>query len=268
MTRRARRCTATNAARSARRTAGVVPDGRELVQANRADRQAGRARGLHYHLHQADYWYVPFGRRESCCTTCAPGPPTYGDSRRWTSSGQPPWRARPAGRRQRVRGAHRHDDHLPRRRLLQPGRRARLRWAIPPSGPTGVSTNRSCPSATARTPARPICGERRPYWPPADVRTVDMRLLVTGGAGFIGSNFVRYCGQHRRDGRRSRQAHLRREPRLDGIEIACRSSQGDICDADLVDDLLADHSTRRALRGRVAQRHSLSSTRPRSSRRT
>ena len=32
------------------------------IQANRADRSAGCIVGLHYHLHQADYWYVPFGR--------------------------------------------------------------------------------------------------------------------------------------------------------------------------------------------------------------
>jgi dTDP-4-dehydrorhamnose 3,5-epimerase len=38
------------------------PQGREMIQGNRADRQAGCVVGLHYHLHQADYWYVPFGR--------------------------------------------------------------------------------------------------------------------------------------------------------------------------------------------------------------
>ncbi|MEJ7845111.1 MAG: dTDP-4-dehydrorhamnose 3,5-epimerase family protein [Acidimicrobiales bacterium] len=38
------------------------PEGREMVQANRADRCAGSIVGLHYHLHQADYWYVPMGR--------------------------------------------------------------------------------------------------------------------------------------------------------------------------------------------------------------
>ena len=35
------------------------PNGREMVQGNRANRQAGAVVGLHYHLHQADYWYVP-----------------------------------------------------------------------------------------------------------------------------------------------------------------------------------------------------------------
>ncbi len=38
------------------------PTGREMIQGNRADRQAGSIVGLHYHLHQADYWYVPSGR--------------------------------------------------------------------------------------------------------------------------------------------------------------------------------------------------------------
>mgnify|MGYP001366047676 CR=1 FL=1 len=38
------------------------PAGREMLQGNRADRKAGAIVGLHYHLHQADYWYVPFGR--------------------------------------------------------------------------------------------------------------------------------------------------------------------------------------------------------------
>jgi len=39
-----------------------IPSGREMIQANRADRAAGCVVGLHYHLHQADYWYVPVGR--------------------------------------------------------------------------------------------------------------------------------------------------------------------------------------------------------------
>jgi len=38
------------------------PGGREMIQANRGDRRAGAVVGLHYHLHQADFWYVPFGQ--------------------------------------------------------------------------------------------------------------------------------------------------------------------------------------------------------------
>jgi len=37
------------------------PLGREMIQANRAERAAGGVVGLHYHLHQADYWLVPAG---------------------------------------------------------------------------------------------------------------------------------------------------------------------------------------------------------------
>jgi dTDP-4-dehydrorhamnose 3,5-epimerase len=39
-----------------------VPSSAEMVQANRADRRQGALVGLHYHLHQADFWYVPSGR--------------------------------------------------------------------------------------------------------------------------------------------------------------------------------------------------------------
>ena len=37
------------------------PGAREMIQGNRGDRVAGSLVGLHYHLHQADYWYVPNG---------------------------------------------------------------------------------------------------------------------------------------------------------------------------------------------------------------
>ena len=39
-----------------------VASSAEMVQANRADRRQGALVGLHYHLHQADFWYVPYGR--------------------------------------------------------------------------------------------------------------------------------------------------------------------------------------------------------------
>ncbi|MBK9180777.1 MAG: dTDP-4-dehydrorhamnose 3,5-epimerase family protein [Acidimicrobiales bacterium] len=55
-----------------------VPHGREMVQANRADRQAGCLVGLHYHLHQADYWYVPHGRARVVLHDLRLGSPTAG----------------------------------------------------------------------------------------------------------------------------------------------------------------------------------------------
>jgi len=53
-------------------------NGHEMVQANRADRQAGTIVGLHYHLHQADYWYVPTGTARVVLHDLREGGPTDG----------------------------------------------------------------------------------------------------------------------------------------------------------------------------------------------
>ncbi len=55
-----------------------VPAGREMLQANRADRTAGSIVGLHYHLHQADYWYVPAGRARVVLHDLREGGPSDG----------------------------------------------------------------------------------------------------------------------------------------------------------------------------------------------
>ncbi|UDY35574.1 dTDP-4-dehydrorhamnose 3,5-epimerase family protein [Dermatobacter hominis] len=54
------------------------PGGREMVQANRGNRVAGCIVGLHYHLHQADYWYVPFGHARVVLHDLRQGSPTDG----------------------------------------------------------------------------------------------------------------------------------------------------------------------------------------------
>ncbi|MBU6216345.1 MAG: dTDP-4-dehydrorhamnose 3,5-epimerase family protein [Acidobacteria bacterium] len=55
-----------------------IPAGREMIQSNRADRVAGSLVGLHYHLHQADYWYVPSGRARVVLHDLRAGGPTDG----------------------------------------------------------------------------------------------------------------------------------------------------------------------------------------------
>lgn len=55
-----------------------VPGSREMIQANRADRRVGTLVGLHYHLHQADYWYVPVGRARMVLHDLRQGGPTDG----------------------------------------------------------------------------------------------------------------------------------------------------------------------------------------------
>lgn len=54
------------------------PLGREMVQANRSERQAGSVVGLHYHLHQADYWYALRGRARVVLHDLRLGSPTDG----------------------------------------------------------------------------------------------------------------------------------------------------------------------------------------------
>ena len=54
------------------------PLGREMIQGNRGNRQAGAVVGLHYHLHQADYWYVPTGHVRVVLHDLRRGSPTDG----------------------------------------------------------------------------------------------------------------------------------------------------------------------------------------------
>jgi len=54
------------------------PAGREMVQGNRSDKAAGALVGLHYHLHQADYWYVLSGRARVVLHDLRLGSPTDG----------------------------------------------------------------------------------------------------------------------------------------------------------------------------------------------
>ena len=56
----------------------IPKSSREMLQANRGDRQAGCVVGLHYHLHQADYWYVPFGTVRVVLHDLRVGSPTEG----------------------------------------------------------------------------------------------------------------------------------------------------------------------------------------------
>jgi len=64
------------------------PNGREMLQGNRANRQAGALVGLHYHLHQADYWYVPFGTARVVLHDLRAGGPTDGATQTLDLSGE------------------------------------------------------------------------------------------------------------------------------------------------------------------------------------
>lgn len=59
-----------------------------MVQGNRATRQKGTLVGLHYHLHQEDFWYVPFGAALVALHDLREGSPTYGKSQTIQLSGE------------------------------------------------------------------------------------------------------------------------------------------------------------------------------------
>ncbi|HLT60060.1 MAG TPA: GDP-mannose 4,6-dehydratase, partial [Microlunatus sp.] len=70
------------------------------------------------------------------------------------------------------------------------------------------------------------------------------KLLVTGGAGFIGSNFVRYLIGHTDHTVTvlDKLTYAGDPTTLEGLpEHRMRFVQGDVCDAGLVDGLVADH---------------------------
>lgn len=54
------------------------PLGREMVQSSRSDKAAGSLVGLHFHLHQADYWYVTRGRARVVLHDLRVGSPSDG----------------------------------------------------------------------------------------------------------------------------------------------------------------------------------------------
>jgi dTDP-4-dehydrorhamnose 3,5-epimerase len=54
------------------------PGQREMIQGNRGDRQGGAVVGLHYHLHQSDYWYCPYGKVRVVLHDLREGGPTDG----------------------------------------------------------------------------------------------------------------------------------------------------------------------------------------------
>lgn len=49
----------------------------EIIQSNRSDTRAGALRGLHFHFHQVDYWYVLHGRLRVGMVDLRPSSPTY-----------------------------------------------------------------------------------------------------------------------------------------------------------------------------------------------
>jgi dTDP-4-dehydrorhamnose 3,5-epimerase len=57
-----------------------IPNGREEVQWNYGRRKAGNLVGLHYHMHQSDLWFIPFGVARVVMHDLRTGSPTEGET--------------------------------------------------------------------------------------------------------------------------------------------------------------------------------------------
>ncbi|MFM8563374.1 MAG: dTDP-4-dehydrorhamnose 3,5-epimerase family protein [Acidimicrobiia bacterium] len=64
------------------------PNGREMLQGNRSNKQKGALVGLHYHMHQADYWYAPVGTIRVVLHDLREGGPTDGATQVLEISGE------------------------------------------------------------------------------------------------------------------------------------------------------------------------------------
>lgn len=49
----------------------------DIVQCNRSESVRGVVRGLHYHYHQVDYWFVMSGMIRACLADIRPNSPTF-----------------------------------------------------------------------------------------------------------------------------------------------------------------------------------------------
>ena len=197
------------------------PSGREMIQGNRGDRQAGCIVGLHYHLHQADYWYVPFGRapRRAARPARRARPPTAPRSRSTSARAPtarhdhrgvfiPPGVAHGFAALTDMTITYLVDGYY------NPADELGVAWDDPAIGADwGVADPiLSDRDQTNPAPRRPRAARCSPHYGLPDLSS--MRLFVTGAAGFIGSNYVRHVlANIRRQRHRVRRAHLRRQPR-------------------------------------------------------
>ena len=165
------------------------PHGREMIQGNRANRQAGALVGLHYHLHQADYWYVPFGTARVVLHDLREGGPTDAATLCLDLSGDnhmgifiPPGVAHGFAALTDMVITYLVDGYY------NPQDELGVAWNDPLiCADWGVATPILSARDRNQSPAR-----RSSSGTPTVLENAHMKQFVTGAAGFIGSNYIRH----------------------------------------------------------------------------
>lgn len=143
------------------------PNGREMIQGNRSNKQQGAVVGLHYHMHQADYWYVPVGTIRVVLHDLRSGGPTDGATMTLDISGEnhigvyiPPGVAHGFSALTDVVMTYLVDNYY------NPADELGVAWDDPAIGADWGVTD---PILSARDRSNPlrseIADERRPIWP-------------------------------------------------------------------------------------------------------
>src|SRR5262249_18187263 len=118
------------------------------------------------------------------------------------------------------------------------------RGTTPRSVPIGALPTRSCRSGTSRTRSARRSSRSGAHTWACEHRAV-MNILVTGGAGFIGSNFTRFLvAPHPSDAVvvLDLLTYAGNRPNLEDVEDRITFVQGDIADFELVEQLLRARS--------------------------
>ncbi len=144
-----------------------IPGAREMLQSNRADRQAGSIVGLHYHLHQADYWYVPVGTARVVLHDLREGGPTDGATHTLELSGDnhlgvyiPPGVAHGFGAVTDMVITYLVDGYY------NPADELGVAWDDPAIGADWGVTDPTLSDRDSKNPMRAdLPAGRRPYWP-------------------------------------------------------------------------------------------------------
>ena len=159
------------------------------------NRQPGAIVGLHYHLHQADYWYVPFGTARVVLHDLRDGSPTDGATHgldlvaasNHTGVFIPPGVAHGFAALTDMTITYLVDGYY------NPADELGVAWDDPAiAADWGVTE----PILSERDQTNPMRADLA-IEPPAlladaHLRERTMKLFVTGAAGFIGSNYVRH----------------------------------------------------------------------------